>query len=95
VHAEHRPATNGSGRRDTSQSRFFCNTPRKVSLIFGVVAFAALVIGGGFAEISSNGAPTALETAIVRWIIIGALAIGVIFYVIGGRIQAQRQGGRR
>jgi hypothetical protein len=95
VHADRNPATNGSGRRDTSQSRFFCNTPRKVSLLFGVLAFAALVIGGGFAEISSNGAPTSLETAIVRWIIVGSLVIGVIFYIIGGRMQAQRQGGGR
>jgi hypothetical protein len=59
-----------------------------------MVAFAALVIGGGFAEISSNGAPTSLETAIVRWIIVGCLVIGVTCYVIGGRILAQ-QGGKR
>jgi hypothetical protein len=68
--------------------------PRKVSLLFGLLAFAALVIGGGFAEISSNGAPTSLETAIVRWIIVGSLVTGVVFYVIGGRLRAQRQGGR-
>jgi hypothetical protein len=69
--------------------------PRKVSLLFGVLAFAALVIGGGFAEISSSGAPTAIETAIVRWIIVGSLVIGAIFYIIGGRMQAERQGGGR
>ncbi|HWD55201.1 MAG TPA: hypothetical protein VG346_08760 [Acidimicrobiales bacterium] len=92
--ADRSPATNGSGWRDTSQSRFFCNVPRKVSLLFGLLAFAALVIGGGFAEISSNGAPTSLETAIVRWIIVGSLVTGVVFYVIGGRLRAQRQGGR-
>ena len=45
------PLRNG-GRPGRSQSRFFCNTARKVSLVFLVVAFAALVIGGGFAEIS-------------------------------------------
>ena len=95
MHAEQRPATNGSGRRDDSQSRFFCNLPRKVSLLFGIVAFAALVIGGGFAEISSNGSPTSLETAVVRWIIVGSLVIGVICYVIGADCQAQRQGERR
>jgi hypothetical protein len=89
------PVTDGSGRRDDSQSRFFCNLPRKVSLLFGILAFAALVIGGGFAEISSNGSPTSLETAIVRWIIVGSLVIGAICYVIGGRMQAQRQGGGR
>jgi hypothetical protein len=86
------PATNGSGPPDRSQSRFFCNTPRKASLIFGILAFAALVIGGGFAEISSNGAPTSLETAVVRWIIVGSLVIGVICYVIGGRMLAQQGG---
>jgi hypothetical protein len=97
VHAERGQATNGSGsgRRDDSQSRFFCNLPRKVSLILGLVAFAALVIGGGFAEISSNGSPTSLETAVVRWIIVGSLVMGAIFYVIGGRMQAERHGGGR
>jgi hypothetical protein len=85
------PRSNGA-RRDRSQSRFFRNFPRKVSLFFGVVAFAALVIGGGFAEISSSGAPTPLETAIVRWIIVGSLVIGVTAYIIGGRQQANRPG---
>jgi TRAP-type mannitol/chloroaromatic compound transport system permease large subunit len=60
-----------------------------------MLAFAALVIGGGFAEISSNGSPTSLETAIVRWIIVGSLVMGVIFYIIGGRIQAERLGDGR
>ena len=55
----------GPARPDRSHSRFFCNTARKVSLVFGIIAVAALVIGGGFSEISSNGAPTPLETAIV------------------------------
>jgi hypothetical protein len=44
------------------------------------------VIGGGFSEISSNGAPTSLETAAVRWVIVGSLVLGVILYVIGGRM---------
>ena len=79
------PVSNGS-RPDRSQSRFFCNAARKLSLLFGAVAFVALVLGGGFAEISSNGAPTPLETAIVRWIIVGSLVIGAVFYVIGGRM---------
>ena len=79
------PVSNGSGP-DRSQSRFFCNLPRKVSLVFFVAAFAALVIGGGFAEISSDGAPTSLETAIVRYVIVGSLAIAVAAYVIGGRM---------
>jgi TRAP-type mannitol/chloroaromatic compound transport system permease large subunit len=79
------PVSNGS-KADRSQSRFFCNTPRKLSLAFGAVAFAALVLGAGFAEISSNGAPTHLETELVRWIIVGSLVIGAVFYVIGGRM---------
>lgn len=90
--AERRPATNGKGRPDRSQSRFFCNAARKVSLFFLIVAFAALVIGGGFAEISSNGSPTSLETAIVRWTILGSLVIAVVAYVIGGRMLAERSG---
>lgn len=86
------PAANGSRRPDRSQSRFFCNVPRRVALFFFVVAFAALVIGGGFAEISTNGSPTSLETAVVRWTIVGSLVIGVVAYVIGGRMLAERSG---
>jgi len=93
--AKRAPATNGSRRPDRSQSRFFCNLPRKVALICLVVAFAALVIGGGFAEISTNGSPTSLETAVVRWTIVGSLVIGVVAYVIGGRMLAERSGGGR
>jgi hypothetical protein len=84
------PASNGSGP-DRSRSRFFCNGARRASLVFGVLAFAALVIGGGFAEISSNGAPTPLETAVVRWVIVGSLVIGVVAYVIGGRMAKRGQ----
>ena len=56
-----------------------------MSLAAFVVAFIALVIGGGFAEISSNGAPTSLETAVVRWVILLSLVVGVCAYVIGSR----------
>ena len=63
-------SANGT-KPDLSQSRFFCNNARKGSLVCGIVAFAALVIGGGFAEISSDGSPTSLETAVVRWVIVG------------------------
>lgn len=83
----------GPARPDRSHSRFFCNAARKLSLLFGAVAVAALVIGGGFAEISSNGAPTSLETAIVRYVILGSLVAAVVAYVIGGRI-LERGGGR-
>jgi hypothetical protein len=89
------PATNGSRRPDHWQSRFLCNVPRKVALFFFVLAFAALVIGGGFAEISTNGSPTSLETAVVRWTIVGSLVIGVVAYVIGGRLLAEGHGGGR
>ncbi len=85
------PVSNGS-RPDLSRSRFLCNVPRKVSLCFIALAVAALVIGGGFAEISSDGAPTTLETAVVRYIIIGSLVMSAIAYVIGGRVQADRRG---
>jgi hypothetical protein len=73
---------------DRSRSRFMCNGVRKASLACFVIAFAALVIGGGFAEISSNGSPTSLEIAVVRWIILGALVAGFVTYYIGGRIRA-------
>jgi len=53
---------------------------------------AALVIGGGFAEISTNGSPTSLETAIVRYVIVGSLVLGAGAYVVGGRIRADQQG---
>ncbi len=83
--------SNGS-RPDRSRSRFFCNLPRKISLLCLVIAFAALVIGGGFAEISSDGSPTSLETAIVRYVILASLVIAAVAYVIGGRLQADRPG---
>jgi cation transporter-like permease len=82
----------GNGRGgpplDRSQSRFFCNRARTASLVCFILAFAALVIGGGFAEISTSGAPTALETAVVRWIILAALVVGFVSYYVGGRIRA-------
>jgi hypothetical protein len=85
VTGQRESAANGS-KPDLSQSRFFCNNARKGSLVCAVLAFVALVIGGGFAEISSNGSPTSLETAVVRWVILGSLVIGVTLYVIGGRM---------
>jgi hypothetical protein len=85
------PASNGSGP-DRSQSRFLCNRPRKLSLCFFALAVAALVIGGGFAEISTNGSPTSLETAIVRYVIVGSLVLGAGAYVVGGRTRADQRG---
>jgi hypothetical protein len=84
-------AANGS-KPDLSQSRFFCNGARKGSLVCGIVAFVALVIGGGFAEISSNGSPTSAETAVVRWVIVAALVVGVTLYVVGGRLRRDNPG---
>ena len=56
-----------------------------------VIAFAALVLGGGFAEISSSGSPTSLEINLVRWVIVAGLVVGFVAYLIGGR-QASPQG---
>jgi asparagine N-glycosylation enzyme membrane subunit Stt3 len=84
-------AANGS-KPDLSQSRFFCNNARKGSLVCGIVAFVALVVGAGFAEISSNGSPTSLETAVVRWAVVAALVVGVALYVIGGRVRPDAHG---
>lgn len=84
------PTTNASG--PDRSPRFLRNTARKMSLLFFVIAFAALVIGGGFSEISTNGAPTSLETAVIRWTIVGALVIGVLAYLIGGRMQPDHHG---
>lgn len=86
-----RPAPNGS-RPNRSQSRFFCNTARTASLVCFVIAFAALVIGAGFSEISQNGAPTPLETDVVRWIIVASSLVGIVCYVVGGRLQRRGQG---
>jgi hypothetical protein len=85
-----RASTNGH-RPDRSRSRFRRNWWRKTSLAFFVIAFAALVIGGGFAEISSNGSPTSLETAVVRWVVVGSVVIGVCAYLVGGRHQSEGQ----
>jgi hypothetical protein len=82
-----RPSTNGH-RPDRSRSRFFRNRWRQASLVCIVLAFAAIVIGGGFAEISTNGSPTTLETAVVRWVIVGSVVIGLCAYLMGGRTQA-------
>lgn len=91
--ANRAPAANGSRDLDRSQGRFSRNLPRRIALVFFVLAFCALVIGGGFALISKNGSPTSLESTVVRWTIVGSLVIGVVAYVIGGRLLTQRSGG--
>jgi hypothetical protein len=65
--------------------RFRRNRPRMVSLVAGLAALAALIIGAGFAGISKSGSPTTLETLVVRWIVLACLAVGVVTYVVGGR----------
>jgi uncharacterized membrane protein len=81
------PARNGKARPDRAHSRFFCNRARTASLLLGLVAIAALVVGAVLAEVSSSGAPTSTQTAVVRWIILAALVGAVVAYVIGGRLQ--------
>ncbi|HVA06518.1 MAG TPA: hypothetical protein VNG12_07265 [Acidimicrobiales bacterium] len=71
---------------DPARGRFFCNAPRKVALFAGLAAVLVLLIGAGFANMSSTSAPTALETAVVRWTIVGCLAVGAVAYLIGGRM---------
>jgi hypothetical protein len=72
--------------------RFLCNGPRKVALFAGIAAICALIIGAGFAGISSNGFATPLETLVVRWTAVGCLAIGAGAYVIGGRMRRDSSG---
>jgi hypothetical protein len=72
--------------------RFMCNTPRKISLLAGLSAIMALVIGAGFASMSASGTTTTLETLVVRWVAVGCLAIGGIAYVIGGRLLRESEG---
>ena len=90
--AEGRDPLAHGARRDLSQTRFRCNNARKGSLVCAVLAFVALVVGAVFAEISTSGSPTTVETAVVRYVVLGALVAGVILYVIGGRMQ--REAGR-
>lgn len=82
------PESSGRGGAgpNRSRSRFFRNRFRTLSLVFLLVAVAALMIGGSFAEISSNGAPTSRETSIIRLIIVASLLVAIILYVIGGRL---------
>ncbi len=83
------PSARTNGRRpDRSRSRFLRNGWRKTSLALLALAFFALVVGGGFAEISSNGAPTSLETTLVRWVILGSLVLGAGAYLVGGRVES-------
>ncbi|HUC04575.1 MAG TPA: hypothetical protein VL961_04200 [Acidimicrobiales bacterium] len=74
-------------------SNFLCNGARKLSLAAGGAALLAILIGAGFANMSSSGAPTSLETSVVRWTALGFIVLGAIAYAIGGRIERER--GRR
>jgi len=79
------PSTNGASRPGRADSRFFCNRARTASLVLGLVAVVALVVGAVLAELNTSGAPTSTQTAVVRWIILAALAGAVVTYVVGGR----------
>lgn len=80
------------GRRRRPRDRFLCNGARRLSLLFFVVAVGALVTGAAFAEISTNGAPTPLETAVVRWVIVGSLVAGLVSYLVGSRMLDRERG---
>jgi len=86
------PARNGHARPDRAHSRFFCNRARTASLLLGLVAIAALLVGAVLAEISSSGAPSSTATAVVRWVIVASLVAAVVAYVIGGRQQQRDLG---
>ncbi len=60
--------------------------PRKVALVAWLAALLAVMVGAGFANMSASGAPTALETSVVRWIALGCIAVGLAAYLIGGRM---------
>lgn len=64
-----------------------CNGARKASLMAGLAAVLAFMVGAGFANMSATSAPTALETEVVRWVVITCLAVAVALYVIGGRME--------
>jgi hypothetical protein len=78
----------GNGRSDPTgfPGRFLCNLPRKVALFAGLAALLALMIGAGFANMSASGAATPLETAVVRWVMVGCLVTAFVAYIIGGRM---------
>ena len=81
-----RPLRNGSRPAPLRLAVLLQYPSEGLSLAFLILAVAALVIGGGFAEISSSGSPTSLlETAVIRWIILGSLVLFVVAYVVGGR----------
>jgi MFS superfamily sulfate permease-like transporter len=71
--------------------QFTRNAARKASLISGLAAVLALLIGAGFANMSANTAPTTRETEVIRWVVVACLAVGVVFYVIGGRMEEVRK----
>jgi uncharacterized membrane protein len=62
------------------------NFPRKVALVAVLVAILAVIIGAAFASMRASDAPTALENLVVRVTVLCCLVIGVVAYVIGGRM---------
>jgi len=48
-----------------------------------------LVAGAVLAELSSSGAPTSTQTAVIRWVILAAVVGAVAAYVVGGHQKAR------
>jgi hypothetical protein len=43
------------------------------------------MIGAGFSNMSASSAPTALETAVIRWIVVICLVTALIAYLVDRR----------
>jgi hypothetical protein len=69
--------------------RFRSNAAKKLALAAGAAAIMTLIVGAGFAEMSSSGAPTTSETQAVRWIALAFLAVAAAAYLVGGRMERQ------
>jgi uncharacterized membrane protein len=71
--------------------RFRSNTSKKLSLVAGLAAIMTLIVGAGFAEMSSSGAPTTSETVAVRWIALAFLAVAAAAYLVGSRLERENR----
>jgi hypothetical protein len=58
---------------------------RKVAFFFGLGAVLAILAGAGFANMSASDAPTALETAVVRWVALACLVVALSAYLVDRR----------
>jgi hypothetical protein len=64
---------------------------RKVTVYFALAAVLTLVVGAGFAFMRASNAPTALETAVIRWVALFCVAVSVTAYVIERRSKGTKQ----